>query len=333
MAELSILIADDHHSIRRSVRSLLESHAGWTVCGEASNGREAVEQAQRLRPDVVLIDVSMPEVDGLQATREIVRINPGAQVLLLTLHDSDVVAEEAISAGAKGALSKASASGDLVKAIESLSRNLVHLAGSVVVWDRHIAGLFRSPAERDQILGPFVAEGLSREEKTIHIIDPPDRRVHSGMLKSSGVDLDRAEREGTVRLIPWDEAYLRGDCFDQGEMQRLVQQLLSESLAQGFPRTRVVAHMEWALSDVPGVTDLIEYESRVNYMLGGLKDVVVCAYDVSKFAGSVIVDVIQTHPAILIGGTLHQNPFYVPPDDLIPALTARRNSTSGRSDS
>ena len=99
MAERRILIADDHAAVRRSVRSLLESHPQWELCGEASNGREAVAQALRLRPDVILLDMSMPEINGLEATRQILKEAPDTQILLLTMHESQELTEEALRAG------------------------------------------------------------------------------------------------------------------------------------------------------------------------------------------------------------------------------------------
>src|SRR5579864_605023 len=132
MSGLRILVVDDHPSVRRGVRALLESRRGWSICGEASNGREAVDQARRFKPDVVLIDLTMPEVDGLHATQEIVKSDPEAQVLILTIHESETLAEHAAMAGAKGVLSKSAAPETLIAAIESLSRNVVHLAGSRV---------------------------------------------------------------------------------------------------------------------------------------------------------------------------------------------------------
>jgi DNA-binding NarL/FixJ family response regulator len=123
MSDLRILVVDDHPSVRRSVRALLESHRGWSICGEASNGREAVDQARRLNPDVVLIDLTMPEVDGLQATEEIMKSNREVQVLILTIHEPATLAEHAARAGAKGVLSKSAAPETLIAAIESLSKN------------------------------------------------------------------------------------------------------------------------------------------------------------------------------------------------------------------
>jgi DNA-binding NarL/FixJ family response regulator len=314
MKKLQILIADDHVAVRQSIHSLLESHPGWSVCAAVSNGREAVEQAGQLAPDVILLDLSMPELNGLQATREIVKKNGNAQVLILTMHESDDVAAEAARFGAKGVIDKSAAHDTLIPTIESLIKTLIHLADTLVGPSHHIGAFFHSPEERYRVLGPFVAEGLSRGERAIHLIDPPDRDFHIEALRKWDVDLARAEADGSARLIAWRDAYLRDDRFDQNAMLVLLPQLLADSSADGFPRSRLIAHMEWALSEHPGVEDLVEYESRLNHSLASIDDVVICAYDLAKFGSETIVDVMRTHPSLLLGDTLRDNPFYLPPN-------------------
>src|SRR5205085_9705192 len=103
MAELRILVADDHDAVRRSIRSLVESHPHWKVCGEATNGREAVEEARQLKPGLVLLDMTMPEHDGLKATRRILRDSPATNVLILTVHQSAELAYKVPNADACGA--------------------------------------------------------------------------------------------------------------------------------------------------------------------------------------------------------------------------------------
>jgi len=97
---LRILIADDHEVARKGIRSLLEDHAGWQVCAEARDGREAVELANNLDPDVLLLDIGMPNLNGLDATRQILATRPEARILILTIHDSEHVVREVLAAGA-----------------------------------------------------------------------------------------------------------------------------------------------------------------------------------------------------------------------------------------
>jgi len=117
---LRILIADDHEVARQGIRALLENHPGWQVCGEAKDGREAVELASRLKPEVTLLDIGMPNLNGLEATRQILASSPEMPILILTMHDSDNVVREVLRAGARGFLLKSDAGRDLVAAVEAL---------------------------------------------------------------------------------------------------------------------------------------------------------------------------------------------------------------------
>ena len=117
---LRILIADDHELARRGIRALLESHPGWEVCGEAKDGRETVELASSMKPDIVLLDIGMPNLNGLEAARQILTSSPEVAILILTMHDSDAVVREVLRAGARGYLLKSDAGRDLVAAVEAL---------------------------------------------------------------------------------------------------------------------------------------------------------------------------------------------------------------------
>jgi len=122
-ATARILVADDHGIVRKGLRSLLERSRGWQVCAEASNGRDAVEQARLLKPDIAILDVTMPILNGVEAARQIRRISPNTEVLILSMHESDVLLRESVEAGAKGYLLKEDADSDLLAAVEALCRH------------------------------------------------------------------------------------------------------------------------------------------------------------------------------------------------------------------
>jgi DNA-binding NarL/FixJ family response regulator len=119
---LRILIADDHEVARRGIRALLEGHPGWEVCGEAKDGREAVELASSMNPDLILLDIGMPVLNGLEAARQILATSPEAAVLILTMHDTDQVVREVLRAGVRGFVLKSDAGRDLLSAVEALMR-------------------------------------------------------------------------------------------------------------------------------------------------------------------------------------------------------------------
>ena len=120
MKPVRILIADDHEVVRHGIRALLESHTGWEVAGEAVTGRQALEEARRLAPDVVIMDISMPDMNGLEATRQIRKEVPDSEVLILSVHDSEQLVREVLEAGARGYVLKSDAGRDLIAAVETL---------------------------------------------------------------------------------------------------------------------------------------------------------------------------------------------------------------------
>jgi DNA-binding NarL/FixJ family response regulator len=123
MTALSILIADDHDVVRRGLRSILQAHPGWEVCAEASNGREAVELARKVKPQVGVLDVTMPGLGGLEATRQILGILPRTEILILTMHESEELVSEVLEAGARGYVLKTDTGRDLLRAVESVSEH------------------------------------------------------------------------------------------------------------------------------------------------------------------------------------------------------------------
>ena len=123
MTPFRILLADDHEVVRAGLRALLEEQQGWEVVAEAVDGREAIEKATKLKPEVVVIDIAMPSLNGLEAVRQIVKAVPHCRVLVLTMYDSDPLIQQVLQAGARGYLLKSDAGRDLVSAIDALRRN------------------------------------------------------------------------------------------------------------------------------------------------------------------------------------------------------------------
>jgi DNA-binding NarL/FixJ family response regulator len=172
MTRLSILIVDDHAVVRRGVRALLESQPGWEVSAEASNGREAVDLAKRLQPDIVVMDLSLPELNGLDATRQILKESPRSEVLVLTMHHSEELARNVLQAGARGYVLKSDADDSLVTAVRNLSRHRPFLSSAVTEFvlddyvrrtdDAAITVAAVTPREREII--QLLAEGRSNKE-------------------------------------------------------------------------------------------------------------------------------------------------------------------------
>ena len=126
-----ILLADDHEVVRRGLCALLRTRPEWEVCSEASNGHEAVEQALKLNPDAAIVDIGMPRLNGLEATRQILKARPQIRILILTLHDSSQLVQEVLNAGARGFLLKSDAARDLITAVEALRNGKIYFTPKV----------------------------------------------------------------------------------------------------------------------------------------------------------------------------------------------------------
>src|SRR5260221_8005116 len=120
---LRILIADDHDLMRRGVKTLIESHTGWEVCGEATTGREAVAKVEELEPDVLILDISMPDLNGVEAARRVRKASANTEILILSMHYSDQLIREIVDAGVRGYIVKSDSDRDLITAIEALARH------------------------------------------------------------------------------------------------------------------------------------------------------------------------------------------------------------------
>jgi DNA-binding NarL/FixJ family response regulator len=158
---LRILIADDHEVARKGIRSLLEGHPWWEVCGEAKDGREAVECANNLNPDVVLLDIGMPNLNGLDAARQILAARPETRILILTMHDSEQVVREVLAVGAQGFMLKSDAGRDLVAAVEALQHHRT----------------FFTPKVTQMVLEGYLHPNSEGGHPSKHILTPREREV------------------------------------------------------------------------------------------------------------------------------------------------------------
>jgi DNA-binding NarL/FixJ family response regulator len=176
MKTFRIVIADDHEVVRRGIRALLESHPGWEVSGEAVDGREAVEQARELKPDLVLLDIGMPNLNGIEAARQILANCPEMNILILTVHDSQEVVREVLGVGARGFLLKSDAGRDLVTAVEAVQRRQTFFTSQVT--ELVVAGYLNqdrkdepraknrlTPREREVV--QLLAEGKTSKEVAV----------------------------------------------------------------------------------------------------------------------------------------------------------------------
>jgi DNA-binding NarL/FixJ family response regulator len=166
MKPIAILIADDHTVVRRGLRALLETHPGWTVCGEASNGSEAVEKAGQQQPDVVILDIGMPEMNGVLATIRIRELAPQARVLVLTMHNSEELIQSCLEAGAQGYVLKSDAERDLISAVEALVQDKTYFTQSAT---NVVLESFRDK-QKEAGEEPSVERLTSREQEIVQLL-------------------------------------------------------------------------------------------------------------------------------------------------------------------
>jgi DNA-binding NarL/FixJ family response regulator len=180
MSHLRILVADDHEIVRRGLVSLIKSRPDWEVCAEAENGRLAVERASQSKPDIAILDIGMPVLNGLEATRQILRDRPGTRILVLTITDTDQAVQAVLDAGARGFLLKSDAARDLVTALEALEHNKTFFTARVA--DLVLSGYLNKtqrPAKnnlslpsltsREREILQLLAEGKSTKEVACHL--------------------------------------------------------------------------------------------------------------------------------------------------------------------
>jgi hypothetical protein len=151
----------------------------------------------------------------------------------------------------------------------------ITFAGARFTDQRHACAFFDSEEEWYRVLLPFIADGFGVNQKAFHIVDPATRASHLERLRREGLSVDAALESGKLEVRVWHETYLIGGHFDKERMLTLLESVLRRGQEEGFPLTRLVAQMEWALEDLPGVEDLVEYETRLNYLLPRYRDPVI----------------------------------------------------------
>jgi hypothetical protein len=190
----------------------------------------------------------------------------------------------------------------------------ISLAGSQLCELRHVCAFFSTDDEEYRVLLPFIKDGLECGDKAVHVVNPHQHDEHLHRLAASGIDSTTALQTGQLDVRLNTEAYLRNGKFDPDRMLGTFEQLASGNANGGFPLSRIICRMDWVVGDESRLEDVIQFESRVNDIWNRHDDAVICTYNLTKFGGDTVIDILRTHPMVIVGGILHQNPFFVPPD-------------------
>lgn len=204
----------------------------------------------------------------------------------------------------------------------------IPFAGSQLGEMRHVCAFFNSDDEEYRVLLPFIKDGFSCGHKAVHVVNPDQYHEHQRRLCAAGIDIAAAQQNGQFELRNNTETYLRDGRFDPDRMLQAFERMASNPAGNRFPLSRIVCHMEWAANGVAYIDDLVEFESRVNDVWEHHEDAVICTYDLRKFGGDTVIDIMRTHPMVIIGGILQQNPFFIPPDIFMREFRQRRKDSA-----
>jgi hypothetical protein len=203
----------------------------------------------------------------------------------------------------------------------------ISLAGSQLGEVRHVCAFFSNDDEEYRVLLPFIREGLSCGDKAVHVVNPDARKEHLQRLAEVGIDSTAHQQSGQLQIRINTEVYLRDGGFDQDRMLRAFEEMAASARsAEGFPMSRIVCRMGWASGNQSRIDDVIEFESRVNEVWSRYDDAVICTYHLGQLSGDAVIDIMRTHPMVIIGGHLQQNPFFTPPEEFLREFRRRRSA-------
>jgi len=200
----------------------------------------------------------------------------------------------------------------------------IPFAGSQLDETRHVCAFFNTDEEEYRVLLPFIKDGFECGHKAVHVVNPEQRNDHLNRLTAAGIDTAAAQQSGQLEIKTNTQAYLRDGRFDKDRMVEVFEQLANGNARGGFPLSRIVCRMDWVVEGGSYVDDVVEFESRVNELWNRHEDAVICTYYLGKFGGDTVIDILRTHPMVIIGGILQHNPFFVPPEQFLPEFRERR---------
>lgn len=197
------------------------------------------------------------------------------------------------------------------------------ICGQVIHGRKHMCAFVDSREEQFEILMPFLRQGFAQSDIILSILDPDHADDYQSRCAKAGIDLATHEASGKAPVCRFENTYLKDGKFSADRMVTLIRQTVEDSRRNGYPRVRGFGEMHWALSGLPGTEELVEYEARVNDVWDEFQDPMVCVYDLNRFSGRVLMDILCTHPKVILGGKVVENEFYMPPKEFLAKYRAR----------
>ncbi|HVZ44055.1 MAG TPA: MEDS domain-containing protein [Ramlibacter sp.] len=210
----------------------------------------------------------------------------------------------------------------------SARRRTVTLCGEPLHGLQHICAFFDSREEQYDILNPYFQEGLDTGDEVVTIVESSYHGEHMRRMTEGGVAVARGMGSGQLKVLSSEETYIQDSVFVVERMYAMLEQVLENALAGPYKSVRTMGDMEWALKNLPGTDELMVYEARVNQLTPHHDCTLLCAYDVSRFSGRTIADVLATHSHVIINGRVHENPYFVDPVVYLHKLALRKGVES-----
>jgi hypothetical protein len=216
---------------------------------------------------------------------------------------------------------------------DSGSLRPVTVCGQRIARSTHICAFFDSDAQEMECVAPYFAEGLDNGELVFTIRERARCQSYLERLSAQMKrDIEPYRASGQLRQLSVEESYLREEQdFEPVRMYEAIEEVLRQSEADGYPRVRTCGDMNWAVA-LPHIDSLMEYEARVNLLTSGHDCTFMCVYDLNRFSGRTVMDVLSTHPLVLMGNKIYENPYYVDPRDFIRSLARRGSGRLARQD-
>ena len=199
----------------------------------------------------------------------------------------------------------------------------VTLCGETLTAPLHICAFFDSREEQYEILLPWLKEGINSNEEVLTILAGDSHKDHCSRMSDAGIAVQEVLTNKQLKVVATEDSYLQGGVFAAERMFSIVEQALLDAQAGAYDNLRACGDMEWALKNLPGTDELMEYEARLNLLTSKHDCSILCSYDINKFSGSAIADILATHPHVIMNGKIHRNPHYVDPVEFLGKLIKR----------